>query len=220
MGYGCCSVCFTSGNRRFRSWSEVKPTAELWFSPWNWAPDTVISARKIHLCSVPTADKPSPEKKSFSQRGKSLELPSATENAECMLSRRGCVYSTLCLLNIWSGKIKWHLLSRDSRLTGLRDKADGNIPNCNFSNVCCLQIPVSVSPLTKHSWSCQFSFELGSVPAASALSQFLALCWPEPLLLSATVDDTDAASRTFLHYDNGRGRDWAQAMCWTPHIPY
>lgn len=60
--------------------------------------------------------------------------------------------------------------------------------------------------LTKRPCSCRFSFDLGSVPAASALSQFLVLCWPEPLLLPAFVDDTDAASRTF-HDDNGCGHD-------------
>lgn len=33
-----------------------------------------------------------------------------------MLNRQGWVYSVLCLLNIWSGRIKWHLLSRELKL--------------------------------------------------------------------------------------------------------
>lgn len=75
-------------------------------------------------CSWPRQRVYSPSSRSsqaenhVSQGGKSRALHLATKNTERMLNRRGWVYSMLCLFNVWSGRIKWHLLSREPKLTG------------------------------------------------------------------------------------------------------
>lgn len=95
----------------------VCPRAEPRFKPRQWGSRSCVLGHDI-VCTVPITDKQSQAVNHVSQGCKSRELCLATQNTECLQNGKGWVYSVLCWLNIWSGRIKWHRLSREPKLMG------------------------------------------------------------------------------------------------------